>query len=73
MSLSKSLVATVKSTEPATLPRPAEGLAIKQEQIYLRGGELCCLFPSSARMMSHLSRARVLPLPRLIALLVNKT
>lgn len=36
MSLSRLLVATVRPTEPAILPRTTEGLAIKQEQIYLQ-------------------------------------
>lgn len=35
MSLSRLLVATVRPTEPAILPRTT-GLAIKQEQIYLQ-------------------------------------
>lgn len=36
MSLSKLLGTTVKPTEPATLPRTTEALAIKQEHIYLQ-------------------------------------
>lgn len=83
MSVSKLIVTSARSAEPATLPRTREGFAIKQEQTHLfqeekktDAVEVKTLFhpiSSSALITFHPSCVTVLLVFHLIALLINKT